>query len=66
MIICAIVVYFTTGLHFTKYLDPLISIVSAVCLLYLSYPYSEYHTVDLNLLRQMQCMMQLTLSKITF
>lgn len=41
VVICASVVYFTSGLHFAKYLDPVISIVSAISLLVLSYPYMK-------------------------
>ncbi|KAK6626018.1 hypothetical protein RUM43_006322 [Polyplax serrata] len=41
VILCGLVVYFTTGHQFAKYLDPLISIVSATSLLSLSYPYMK-------------------------
>ncbi|CAG2055778.1 unnamed protein product [Timema podura] len=42
VIVCSIVVYFTDQ-QVAKFVDPLISIVSAVSLIVLTYPYSEYH-----------------------
>jgi hypothetical protein len=41
VIICSIIVYFTDE-QIAKFVDPVLSIVSAVLLLSLSYPYSEY------------------------
>jgi hypothetical protein len=41
VVICAVIVYFTEE-SFAKYVDPALSIISAVVLLILSYPYSKY------------------------
>lgn len=40
--ICSIIVYFANNENVTKYIDPIISIVSCMTLLVLSYPYSKY------------------------
>lgn len=40
--ICSIIVYFADNENVTKYVDPIISIVSGITLLVLSYPYSKY------------------------
>lgn len=49
VMICAVTVYFSDP-KTAKYIDPIFSIISAVLLLILSYPYSKYHlrTVSLN------------------
>jgi len=41
VIVCSLIVYFTDE-KIAKFVDPLLSIFSAVLLLILSYPYSEY------------------------
>lgn len=41
MIACSLIVYWTDE-KIAKFVDPLLSIISAVLLLILSYPYSEY------------------------
>jgi hypothetical protein len=41
VILCALIVYFTEE-NFAKYVDPALSILSAVLRLILSYPHSKY------------------------
>ena len=41
MIVCSLIVYLTDE-KIAKFVDPVLSIISAVLLLILSYPYSEY------------------------
>lgn len=41
MMVCAVIVYFSDP-GVAKFVDPIASIISAILLLVLSYPYSEY------------------------
>lgn len=52
MILCALIVYFTEE-NFAKYVDPALSILSAVLLLILSYPYSKYILLVYNTVLQL-------------
>lgn len=40
--ICSAIIYFADNEQVTKFVDPIMSIVSGITLLVLSYPYSKY------------------------
>lgn len=42
VMICTVIVYFADNENITKYVDPVISIISGITLLVLSYPYSKF------------------------
>lgn len=42
VLICSLIVHFANNENVTKYVDPIISIISGITLLVLSYPYSKY------------------------
>jgi len=47
VVICAVIVY-QTDPDLAKFIDPVLSIVSALLLLALSFPYSEFHQLQFN------------------
>lgn len=47
MMICSIIIYFADNENVTKYIDPIMAIISCITLLLLSYPFSKYRAICL-------------------